>query len=201
MLDSDAGGQLADWLSTGGLADPAVTVVAAAVRRVEYSPRMEFIDVGYLFAAVVAKDTSVDELDPRAARPFPPLPSTMVSLVAGLPAPTEVVTTDHEGLAGWPRCWPGVLPHHRDVIAAHLAARLAVDGRGLGRVLPMLAEADGPVGPGLSLALAYGLGCSHAVDRTGAADALYILAGRGQARRSNCRRAARPVGGAVGVPA
>jgi hypothetical protein len=113
-------------------------------------------------------------------RPFPPLPSTVVALVTERPAPADVVTTDHEGLAGWPRCWPGVLPHHRDVIAAHLAARLAVDGRALGRVLPMLAEADGPAGPGLSLALAYGLGAGQPIDRTGAADALLLLAGRAQ---------------------
>lgn len=79
--------------------------------------------------------------------------------------------------------WPAVLPSHRDVIAAHLVPHLALGtetGRGAGVVLPMLAEADGPVGPGLALTLAYGLGATEQTDRSAAVDALLVLAGRGQ---------------------
>jgi hypothetical protein len=46
--------------------------------------------------------------------------------------------------------------------------------------LPALAEADGPVGPGLTLALAYGLGARDPVDRAAAVDALLVLASRHQ---------------------
>jgi hypothetical protein len=44
----------------------------------------------------------------------------------------------------------------------------------------MLAETDGPAGPGLTLALAYGLGARDLVDRAAAVDALLVLAGRHQ---------------------
>src|SRR4030095_2558000 len=47
-------------------------------------------------------------------------------------------------------------------------------------VLPVLAEADGPVGAGLAVALAYGLGAAEQTGRSAAVDALLILAGRGQ---------------------
>jgi hypothetical protein len=51
-------------------------------------------------------------------------------------------------------------------------------------VLPALAETDGPVGPGLTLALAYGLGARDPVDRAAAVDALLVLAGRHQLQGS-----------------
>jgi Family of unknown function (DUF6493) len=87
------------------------------------------------------------------------------------------------GLGQWLTCWPAVAPSHRDLIAAHLLPRLAdlpLGGRGDGRVLPLLAEADGPVGPGMALALAYGLGARDPGDRAAAVDALLLLAGRRQ---------------------
>jgi hypothetical protein len=82
-------------------------------------------------------------------------------------------------------CWPALLPSHRDVAAAHLLPALSLlprdrHSRGLGAVLPLLAEGDGPVGTALTLALAHGLGASERADRAAAADALVILAGRGQ---------------------
>ncbi|WP_436774908.1 hypothetical protein [Yinghuangia sp. YIM S09857] len=78
-------------------------------------------------------------------------------------------------------CWALLAPAHRDVIAAHAAVPLIVtanDHRGNTEILPLLAEADGTPGAGMSLALAYGLGARHPEDRTVAADAYLTLAAR-----------------------
>ncbi|MFG2818235.1 DUF6493 family protein [Kitasatospora sp. NPDC048365] len=88
---------------------------------------------------------------------------------------------------GWPSeataHWAAMLPRHREEVAARLIERLADatehDGRGAVRLLPLLAEADGPAGPALHLAVAYGLGASRREDRTAAVDALLVLAARG----------------------
>ncbi|MFJ9771018.1 DUF6493 family protein [Kitasatospora sp. NPDC101157] len=81
------------------------------------------------------------------------------------------------------RHWAAMLPHHREELAArwldHFAAGADRDERGAGRYLPLLAESGGPAGPALHLAVAYGLGARHAEDRTGAVDALLVLAARG----------------------
>jgi hypothetical protein len=82
----------------------------------------------------------------------------------------------------WQSCWPAILPAHRDIIAAHLVPYLgAVTVKGQLRVpvLPLLAQADGPVGTGMNLALAYGLGARDKADRAAAVDALITLAARG----------------------
>ncbi|WP_433175030.1 DUF6493 family protein [Actinoallomurus sp. CA-150999] len=81
----------------------------------------------------------------------------------------------------WMSCWPAMIPAHRDISASHLALHFAVhtrSGRGAGPLLPMLAEADGPIGVGMTLALAYGLGAHDRADRACAVDALLILAAR-----------------------
>lgn len=79
--------------------------------------------------------------------------------------------------------WSAVLPTQRDVVAAHLVPHLAYrrDSKGSdGPLLPLLAEADGPTGIGMDLALAYGLGAELTVNRAYAVDALLILASRSQ---------------------
>ncbi|MFI6983152.1 DUF6493 family protein [Embleya sp. NPDC050154] len=81
-------------------------------------------------------------------------------------------------------CWPLVLPRDRDVLGAHLAIRTqrGIDGPCRGaEILPALAESHGPLGSGISLALAYALGAQAAEDRTAAVDALVTLAARGDA--------------------
>ncbi|MEU0933981.1 DUF6493 family protein [Embleya sp. NPDC005971] len=93
--------------------------------------------------------------------------------------------------AGWSEntepdmhCWPLLLPRDRDTIAAHLAIRTqrGIDGSSRGaEILPALAESHGPLGPGMSLALAYALGARAAEDRAAAVDALVTLAARGDA--------------------
>ncbi len=79
--------------------------------------------------------------------------------------------------------WPSVLPAQREVVAAHLVPHFrarTVSKGGDGPLLPMLAEAAGPAGPALHLALAYGLGAELAVNRAHAVDALLVLAARDQ---------------------
>jgi hypothetical protein len=105
---------------------------------------------------------------------------TLAALLCELPEPER-----WEGwhLGGWQTCWPALLPSHRDAVAAQLLPWLAsrsAGARGTGQVLPALAETDGPVGPGLTLALGYGLGARDPVDRAAAVDALLVLAGRHQ---------------------
>jgi Family of unknown function (DUF6493) len=107
-------------------------------------------------------------------------PPLLATLLCELPRP-ERWEPGH--LDRWRHCWPALLPSHRDVVAAHLLPSLAdrsAGSRGAGQVLPALAEADGPVGPGLTLALAYGLGARDPQDRAAAVDALLVLAGRRQ---------------------
>jgi hypothetical protein len=107
-------------------------------------------------------------------------PPPLATLLCELPEPER---WERWHLGGWQRCWPALLPSHRDAVAAQLLPWLAnrsAGVRGIGQVLPALAEADGPVGPGLTLALAYGLGARDPVDRAAAVDALLVLAGRHQ---------------------
>lgn len=80
-------------------------------------------------------------------------------------------------------CWPMLLPAHREVLAVHLMPQLferTRSGRGAGALLIALAEADGPVGPAMGLAMTYGLAAREPADRAAAVDALLLLAGRGQ---------------------
>jgi hypothetical protein len=79
------------------------------------------------------------------------------------------------------RCWTLILPQARDVLAAHLAIRTqsSIDWACRGaEVLPLLAEAEGPLGAGMSIALAYALGAHTPEDRTAAVDAFLTLAAR-----------------------
>jgi len=80
-------------------------------------------------------------------------------------------------------CWPAVLPAHRDVVARHLLSELrsyTSAGRGGGRLLIALAEADGAVENATLEAFAYGLSARNQDDRAAAVDALLVLAARDQ---------------------
>ncbi|MEU6377318.1 DUF6493 family protein [Streptomyces sp. NPDC046909] len=80
--------------------------------------------------------------------------------------------------------WLAVLPERPELVAVRMLpdlSSLAVhDSRGAAAVLPLLAEADGPVGDAVHLCLAYGLGARHEEDRLAAVDALLVLAARGR---------------------
>ncbi|MER7951810.1 DUF6493 family protein [Streptomyces sp. NPDC096079] len=80
--------------------------------------------------------------------------------------------------------WAPALPADRELLAACLLATLAhsveADARGATEPLTALAEADGPAGRAVPLALALGLGCVDADDRLRAVDAVLVLAARGE---------------------
>ncbi|MFI6844024.1 DUF6493 family protein [Kitasatospora sp. NPDC050467] len=79
--------------------------------------------------------------------------------------------------------WVAMLPHHREEQAARwldwFADSADRERRGAAALLPVLAEAGGPAGLALHLAVAYGLGARSPEDRTAAVDALLVLAARG----------------------
>ncbi|MYS08587.1 hypothetical protein GTW71_19565, partial [Streptomyces sp. SID6041] len=79
--------------------------------------------------------------------------------------------------------WSAALPVDREFVAACVLSSLVsgADGEQRGQAEPLtaLAEAGGPVGRAVHLALAFGLGCQDADDRLRAVDALLVLASRG----------------------
>jgi hypothetical protein len=77
--------------------------------------------------------------------------------------------------------WVAQLPHHRDEMAAreYIIKGYRTNGRRRTRLLPLLAEADGPAGYAVHIALARGLANgTHGDEAT--VDALLVLAARGQ---------------------
>ncbi|MCG6496080.1 DUF6493 family protein [Kitasatospora sp. A2-31] len=84
----------------------------------------------------------------------------------------------------WPTVhWVAMLPHHREEQTARwldwFAGAADREQRGVAGLLPILAEAGGPAGLAVHLAVAYGLGARFPEDRTAAVDALLVLAARG----------------------
>ncbi|WP_406056151.1 DUF6493 family protein [Streptomyces sp. NBC_01077] len=79
--------------------------------------------------------------------------------------------------------WAAALPVDREFVATCVLSSLASgadgDQRGMTEPLTALAEAGGPVGRAVPLALAFGLGCQDPDDRLRAVDALLVLASRG----------------------
>jgi hypothetical protein len=83
----------------------------------------------------------------------------------------------------WADYWLAVLPEQRERLAARLLHQVA-DGTseaswGGALHLPVLAEAPGPAGPAMHLAMAYGLGARSADDRRAAVDAALVVAATG----------------------
>ena len=188
-LPTPAGQRLFAWLGDGGMADPQVTRVVRAMRgRPRWSldaSRLGADEVVGVFATVAppgspARPGALPASLAAGRRLLPRRPPPLAALLCQLPEPERWQRWD---FGGWQHCWPALLPSHRDAVAAQLLPWLAnrsAGVRGIGQLLPALAEADGPVGPGLTLALAYGLGARDPVDRAAAVDALLVLAGRHQ---------------------
>lgn len=76
--------------------------------------------------------------------------------------------------------WPAVLPSHREVIAAHMLDHFEYGFRGTFDALVLLAECEGPCGPAMVLAVAYGLSAQHPEGRIAAVDALVALLSSGE---------------------
>ncbi|MFC4071466.1 DUF6493 family protein [Actinoplanes subglobosus] len=164
-LTSPAGRQFAQWLAGGGLPDP----VSEPFTQVgETNARGEFL-----------WDPAVTRRMAATLRP---------SRDGGLRLERQLLTLDPEKHPEWapdqfgelPGVLSMVLPHHREVAAAwaigELAALADQDQRGNGRLLPLLAECTGPVGPALAYGLAYTFGAKQEADRAAAVDAFLVMA-------------------------
>ncbi|BBH70575.1 hypothetical protein ACTI_72600 [Actinoplanes sp. OR16] len=167
-LTSPAGRQFAQWLTSGGLPDP--------VSEPFTQPGEKGRDGGWTW------DTPVPRRMAAALRP---------ARDGGLRLERQLLTLTP---AKHPVYMPGdfdgiedilamVLPHHREVAAAWALADIASladqNQRGAARLLPLLADCSGPVGPATAYALAYALAAKHEPDRAAAADTFLSLAAAG----------------------
>ncbi len=170
-LSSTASWVAAQRLADGGACDPVVTCVPVTLKKwaYAYGPGYERkqVDVVHLLAEVTA-----GEMWGATAAELCRLPGD-----GGW-------RSDHHlyyyRAFGW---WPAVLPSHREVTAAHLLpmATAWVDERaGQGAAILGLAEGSGPLGDATATLLTYGLGARHQEERSGAVDALLVLAGRSE---------------------
>ncbi|MBG0564821.1 DUF7824 domain-containing protein [Actinoplanes aureus] len=159
-LTSPAGLQFAAWLAEGGLPDPASSRMEQWVgAKSPGSSRPDRILVDLRPArtgGLLLEEQLLTLKRPRIPHHLP----------ADGPAESDMVTM--------------VLPHHREAVAAWALTGLASladrDQRGGGRLLPLLAECTGPVGPAMTLALAYVLAARHEADRVAGVDAFLTLA-------------------------
>lgn len=168
-LGTPAGERLAGWLDRGGLPDPAL-------QRVEYE-RDDYNFERRRSPGGGWEKITVLEVVTVPLPAAPPVPDSLAGMLLNLPGPRQESSGWTEGW-DWTACWPTVAPSHRDLIAAYLLRQWlrAYEGAGL----PLLAEADGPVGPGISLAIAGGLGAGGEEARAATVDGMLILARRGQ---------------------
>lgn len=156
-LRSAAGTRLADWLAARGLPDPVMTRVAQP-SAAPWMPKWRAV------VALTPGGPGSGVLADELCTHVPPEGSS-----SGVWMPlTEAL-------------WPAVLPGHRDVIAAWalptVAATADQDQPGSRELLPLLAECTGPVGPALTIALAYGLAARDTANRVAAVDAALALVG------------------------
>ncbi|WP_341720945.1 DUF6493 family protein [Micromonospora sp. FIMYZ51] len=163
-LGTSAGDRLAAWLRGGGLPQPVLWASTVARRPSHGRHDWEFYHLppNRILVGLRPPDGQHDRYGLVTAEP-----GTLWS-----------------GHAEWAQLWPSVLPGHRGAVAAYLlptvAASADLDVSGGAAVLPLLAEATGPGGLALDLAVAYGLAARHAADRVAALDALLTLAAAGQ---------------------
>jgi hypothetical protein len=166
-LGSAAGRWLAEWLADGGLPDPVST------RGDQLAGESPAVHSGS---------------PPEVAR-------VLVNLVPARPARLSVedqlFTLARRATVNHYTYWvaddallAATLPHHREVSAAWalpgLASMATQDQRGGSQLLPLLAECDGPIGPAMSLGVAYALVARHEADRVAAVDAFLALAAAGE---------------------
>ncbi|MET8829555.1 DUF6493 family protein [Streptomyces sp. NPDC004610] len=156
-LGTPEGHRLADWLATPP--PPPSAPERTAVR--------------------IADDLTRPELTDAPSRP----------LAKALPA-LPGIGDGYRPAARWCGClygsarkWVSLHPDRPDTLATHLIRLTAGSAVHTDRVetgiLLTLAEAPGPAGPALHLALAYGLSARHADDRLAVIDAVLTLAARG----------------------
>ncbi|WP_203759447.1 hypothetical protein, partial [Actinoplanes octamycinicus] len=144
------GRQLGAWLRAGGLPDPVSTRFEQCSRDRDGRPVSRHV---------------VATLDPARADD------------AGLVVEGALVTLTRRSLPRFeiqhdyrPDLLTAVLPQHREVVAAWALPGLT------GSILPLLAECSGPLGPAMTLAVAYGLAAGDHATRVAAVDAFLMLA-------------------------
>ncbi|MFC9328046.1 DUF6493 family protein [Kitasatospora sp. NPDC057015] len=179
-LVSPAGRWAAAWLRDGGLADqPSERVRFAPGGGGE--PVFRFLDRWW------ERLVRIEVAQPGPRVPVGPAGEQLVAECLELLAATGPGVQRARTQAEWnwvptPH-WLAALPHHREELAARLldgfAGAADRDERGAPQLLPHLAEAGGPAGVAVHLALGYGLAARHEEDRTAAVDALLVLAARG----------------------
>ncbi|GGN81990.1 hypothetical protein GCM10010112_59050 [Actinoplanes lobatus] len=158
-LTSARGRQLAAWLAAGGLPDP----VSSRKVQCNRGPDGEIV-MRRVLTELESARTGDDGL--RLEGLFLPLRRA-----------------DHPRYFGDRGYRPDILamalPRHREVIAAwalpDLAGLADQDARDAS-LLPLLADAGGPAGPAMTLAVTYGLAARHEADRIAAVDAFLVLA-------------------------
>jgi hypothetical protein len=174
-LRSSAGMQLASWLTAGPLLNPAAAVIGepsdAFSRRLQNGARA---------AGGVRRSHS----RPRGRRlvAMAPAGNPRTSLHRVLfrldPFAPPGVATRSLGTASSVR--PDLLPHHREVTAAWLLTDVNQVLKGCGATVLHLGTAcDEPVGPALTLLLAYTLGARNPTARQTGLDALLSLSAAG----------------------
>lgn len=165
-LRSPAGVRLARWLTDGGAPHPA------SVREEQRRPARHRYDQWFLNR--LPERRVVVGLRPGGAM-HDKLGQELFDIDP--PAAPVIEYSDPEY-----QLWPAVLPNHREVVAAWALPALAgladSDQRGA-ELLPLLAETTGPVGPAVTLALAYTLAARHEADRVAGLDLFLALAGNG----------------------
>ncbi|MFE3451838.1 hypothetical protein ACFXJ8_23250 [Nonomuraea sp. NPDC059194] len=130
-LTSAAGRTAAAWLTGGGLADPVSTVTTVVAEN-----RLYWNDPAHqIVSSLEGTPTGLAEID---------------ALARGTWHDALVV-----GAMDW---WPGMLPSHREVLAAHLVPRLSSRWAVTpARWLEAIVRADGPAGPATALLVARAL--------------------------------------------
>ncbi|MGW1172626.1 DUF7824 domain-containing protein [Kitasatospora sp. NPDC002543] len=180
-LTSPVGRRLAHWLRTGGLpGQPSERVLFApgkGLRRTNVHGDRWWEEIERI--AVSQPGIGSGPSGPGRER----LPREFRALLEGTEPSVARARTVYDWSWRPVAHWFAMLPWHREELAARWLDPFAEgadrDERGAGRHLPLLAEAGGPAGLALHLALAYGLGARHGEDRTAAVDALLVLAARG----------------------
>ncbi|MET8153531.1 DUF6493 family protein [Actinoplanes sp. NPDC049668] len=165
-LTTPAGREFAEWLTAGGLPDPVSTRFEQRAGATGFS--------GYR-AQPVAR---------RVVANLEPVRDGGLHLEKRLVPLVHRSRTDYyrEDLVPDVDVLAMALPHHREVVAARallgFAALAEEEGLAGASSFPQLAEASGPIGPAMTLALAYLCGARHRADRAAAVDAFLILAAR-----------------------
>ncbi|WP_433367868.1 DUF6493 family protein [Actinoplanes sp. CA-142083] len=192
-LTSPAGQRLAAWLAGGGLPDPL-------------SARIEQPS-GKTYADPVGPPPAIGRVLVNLTPVRPGTLSVEEQILTLSRRPTVRYGAFADVRNG--SALTAALPHHREVCAAWalqgLAALADQDQRGGAEILPLLAECDGPLGPAMSLAMAYVLAARHEPDRVAAIDAFLLMATSSEpfaapVSRDPSESFAAPVGRDLGEP-